>query len=688
MSPHQTACPRCALPLQSNKPFATGQQLRCPRCTLAFLAPGPQAAPEPPGLSWLPAPAPAADAFDLPLDLPAAPEPAAPPRRRGTGWVGILLGLLLLAGALAVGMLMHSGGTSLPAPELAAAAPSPEPSPTPASAPAGPTSPKPPQAKAPASPPPLPDRQSPAPSPPKKSKPPQAKPKPPAPAEPEPLPAPKAKDSPVKGWLPDPEQRRVDEAMIRAIEYLKRRQLDTGSWHDTFYTTGHAALPALALLECGVPADDPVVQKAVQYVRDQVPTVDHTYEIALALLLLDRLGAKDDEGRIRSLALRLLAGQEARGGWTYTCPLLSPEEEDSLMVALQKTRPRSPLDLFVQVTEDKPAPRGPKPPLDTDVSRPGGEPLEDGVRRPREPAGEPEGSVEVLPPPAAARPGTTLPLAREAARTTPRKPARPLRRPEGRAPAEALPPPQPEVDNLPPQLRNLPAVQPAQRYQRPSAADRADSPSRSYNSNTQFAVLGLWAARRHGVPMDRALALVTWRFRTSQNADGGWDYKYAAGGRNGRASMTGSALLGLAVGQGLTYDYRRHEQDRVPADPRIHHGLAYLAETIDPTPMDRFFARGPDTVPPDFDSYLLWTVERVGVLYNLRQIEGRDWYRWGASQLLAVQQRNGSWPYGRGQERPVVGTSFGLLFLKGSNLVPDLTRKLEAARDEKKLNHE
>ena len=44
------------------------------------------------------------------------------------------------------------------------------------------------------------------------------------------------------------------------------------------------------------------------------------------------------------------------------------------------------------------------------------------------------------------------------------------------------------------------------------------------NSNTQFAALGLWVARRHGLPVDKALARLDRRFRASQSADGGWAY--------------------------------------------------------------------------------------------------------------------------------------------------------------------
>ena len=44
------------------------------------------------------------------------------------------------------------------------------------------------------------------------------------------------------------------------------------------------------------------------------------------------------------------------------------------------------------------------------------------------------------------------------------------------------------------------------------------------NSNTQFAALALWVARRHGLPVDLALQRAEAHFRRSQQADGGWSY--------------------------------------------------------------------------------------------------------------------------------------------------------------------
>src|SRR5262249_20341875 len=82
------------------------------------------------------------------------------------------------------------------------------------------------------------------------------------------------------------------------------------------------------------------------------------------------------------------------------------------------------------------------------------------------------------------------------------------------------------------------------------------------NSNTQFAILALWAAKVRGVPVERALARVVQRFHQLQNTDGSWGY-YETGPRKAPtnmaghpASMTCPGLLGLAVGQGLINEAR------------------------------------------------------------------------------------------------------------------------------------
>ncbi len=65
------------------------------------------------------------------------------------------------------------------------------------------------------------------------------------------------------------------------------------------------------------------------------------------------------------------------------------------------------------------------------------------------------------------------------------------------------------------------------------------------------------------------------------------------------------------------------------------------------------------------DIYLLWSIERVGVIYDVKQIPpgkgGKDWYHWGSDIIVANQKSTGLW-----EDRfpGVPDTCFALLFLK------------------------
>jgi hypothetical protein len=213
------------------------------------------------------------------------------------------------------------------------------------------------------------------------------------------------------------------------------------------------------------------------------------------------------------------------------------------------------------------------------------------------------------------------------------------------------------------------------------------------NSNTQFATLALWIARRHGLPVDMALARIDARFRSSQALNGGWGYRSFVnlGGRMigyhnpPNAAMTCSGLLGLAVAHGainnrvLSKNAKRKSLPSPNKDPAIKGGLIALASCIgEPAGQDKKWI-------PNIRSlhnkayYFLWSLERVGVVYGLSTIGKKDWYRWGAEILLANQQVDGSWRGGYAEGG--ADTSFGLLFLSRSNLAPDLTSSLKGTID-------
>jgi len=212
------------------------------------------------------------------------------------------------------------------------------------------------------------------------------------------------------------------------------------------------------------------------------------------------------------------------------------------------------------------------------------------------------------------------------------------------------------------------------------------------NSLTQFAILGLWAARKHGVPVERCLSMVEQRFRMSQQSNGCWGY-VGPGVQAGPSlfglkrvlpimrpdSMTCAGLLGLAVGRGLG---DRSRPGASAQDPAVKKALLYLAHSVGKkapaTPAAaRFGLESPGRLLGARslgDLYYLWSLERMAVVYGLPTIAGVDWYAWGSSLLLASQNDDGSWI----DTYPgMVDTSFALLFLKRANVVKDLTKRLE-----------
>jgi hypothetical protein len=340
-------------------------------------------------------------------------------------------------------------------------------------------------------------------------------------------------------WLAPESQAKVDRSLQRGVQFLKTTQSMRGSWAPgTVHHVGMAALPALTLLECGLARDSPVIRKAQRHVRAALPKLQSTYELATAILLLDRLDRPRDQSDLRTLALRLVAGQRADGGWSYQCPILGPEKEASLLTSLQHASPRSRSDL-----------------------------------------GE----------------GSDL-------------------------------------------------------------------------SNTQFSILALCAAQRHGLSLERPLALVAQRLRRIQEPAGGWSYRL--GPRAGRPtpSMTCAGLLGLAVGRALP------GAEAQPPD-RIDDVFGFLGRFIgNPLGSGQGIGREGSAI----HLYFLWSLERTAVLYNRRRIDGKDWYRWGAHLLLAAQGEDGSWDVGGYPGATALSdTCFALLFLRRANLANDQMRKLE-----------
>ena len=213
-------------------------------------------------------------------------------------------------------------------------------------------------------------------------------------------------------------------------------------------------------------------------------------------------------------------------------------------------------------------------------------------------------------------------------------------------------------------LREL-AFSPPGVRRRPIRAPQSD------NSNTQFALLALWAARKHGAPVGPALVRVARHFRTSQHADGSWAYRNV--GNHSQPSNSCAGLLGLAVEHGLrTWP---GERGGVPIkDGAMRKGLGYLGQTLSrATPNWRPRQRGFSGVEAVGDLYFFWSLERAAMVYGLRVIGDTEWYPWAAERIVAAQEADGRWQNAFGAS---IDTCFALLVLRRTNFASDLTTAL------------
>lgn len=126
--------------------------------------------------------------------------------------------------------------------------------------------------------------------------------------------------SPVAARAQSAEDEAITAARQKGVKYLKSCQKKDGSWDFTSHEVGISALCTVALIENGVELTDPAVQSGYEFVKKKARELKNTYDLSLAVVLLQRMGDRRDKPLVRSLAARLIAGQLETGGWTYTCP--------------------------------------------------------------------------------------------------------------------------------------------------------------------------------------------------------------------------------------------------------------------------------------------------------------------------------------------------------------------------------
>ncbi len=422
----------------------------------------------------------------------------------------------------------------------------------------------------------------------------------------------------------------IQAAIKKGADYLIAVHRPAPNYNGGSNAMGTACLAGLALLESGVSEKNPSLQNIVNYVRAGCLKENGTYQVSLCIMFLDQLGHPADRVFIQFLGYRLMSGQTAGGGWSYQSDgyALNPQAETYL---------RNSFLTEYRLTS-KPAPVKDRPPVVKDQPRP---------------------DIEIKtndPPPKKEPPKKVTPKAE-------------------------LPALAPSVKRLINEMgrnpKNPGALQPAFNGRAGMDGD---------NSNTQFATLGLWCARKHGVPVENAMRALDTRFRQNQGGDGGWCY---SGGVGSTPTMTCAGLIALAVTYGATESVLKSGSNvKAPAkkdnrpdlgdDNAVKAGLNYLGACIQGGPPN---GKMPMRAFNNFltgNLYFLWSLERVGVIYGLTTIGKQDWYEFGADALVNSQMADGSWnAIGYPGASPEISTPFALLFLNRANVARDLSASLK-----------
>lgn len=174
------------------------------------------------------------------------------------------------------------------------------------------------------------------------------------------------------------------------------------------------------------------------------------------------------------------------------------------------------------------------------------------------------------------------------------------------------------------------------------------------NSNSQYGLLGVWAAAEAGVEVPNSYwQAVEKHWNECQLPSGGWEY-VESHSSPGSLSMTCAGVASLLVTHDWLENYRNGlSVGREPFSPELRRGLAWLEDgdrILNSTSM--------------YWGYTLYGIERVGLASGLKYLGQHNWYPELCKQVMDRQQADGSFGDAKVDESGSdINTAYALIFL-------------------------
>jgi len=243
---------------------------------------------------------------------------------------------------------------------------------------------------------------------------------------------------------------------------------------------------------------------------------------------------------------------------------------------------------------------------------------------------------------------------------------------------------------------HLPALQKIANYvasKQHTSGGWSESSTNSDTSMAQYAMLALWAAKGAGANVSPEVIerSLNWHME-SGNQDGSWGYRPEGANRTPTHNMAMAGAASMGIGRLLLYGPKTQLKRKEPTEKAFG-----VLEKVEDEPTEKQLSVFPDyrprisasTIdaritrafnwievrfpPPQrendvlFPYYLFYALERAAALYELDEVNGRNWYETYGDILLSMRSPEGIFDRDSKQHSSTtIGTSFAILYFMKS----------------------